>query len=244
VLSPLPETGVALRATEATFAGEILPARLTARHLIFSRACRVRIRSWLSAPGRTNASWPSFRHGIARSMPDRSRGTSRPYAGDVEATEMRGRGVAPPGAPAPQEPRRAVRDAASDGRVPRVRDRARATASTCRWPPTPPANRIGRHQAAASANMRSAPRAQRGNLQNSGAHTTTRPACPPPKNSVRGQVVDLSALIRRESWLDDHPPAPSASTPPVLVWRPSFAGLIASSGSGWPGSGPGGGNPS
>jgi hypothetical protein len=38
-------------------------------------------------------------------MPDRSRRTSRPYAGDVEATGMRGRGVAPPGAPVPQEPR-------------------------------------------------------------------------------------------------------------------------------------------
>jgi len=67
VLSPLPEAGVALRATERTFAGEILLARLTARHLIFPRALR-------------------------------------PYGGDVEATGMRGRGVAPPGAPAPQEP--------------------------------------------------------------------------------------------------------------------------------------------
>src|SRR5439155_27156295 len=30
----------------------------------------------------------------------------------------------------------------------------------------------------------------------------------------------LSALIRRQSRLDDHPPAPPDSTPPVLVRRP------------------------
>src|SRR5216684_7064820 len=34
------------------------------------------------------------------------------------------------------------------------------------------------------------------------------------------QVVDLSALIRRQSEPDDHPPAPSAPTPPVPVRRP------------------------
>src|SRR5258708_5667252 len=34
------------------------------------------------------------------------------------------------------------------------------------------------------------------------------------------QVLDLSALIRRQSEPDDHPPAPSAPTPPVLVRRP------------------------
>ena len=30
----------------------------------------------------------------------------------------------------------------------------------------------------------------------------------PRQNSVRGQMFDLSALIRRRSRLDDHPPAP------------------------------------
>jgi hypothetical protein len=49
---------------------------------------------------------------------------------------------------------------------------APATAGTLRWPPTPPANRIGRSQAAASANINSTPCAQPGNSQNSGAHTT------------------------------------------------------------------------
>src|SRR5467141_4542500 len=34
------------------------------------------------------------------------------------------------------------------------------------------------------------------------------------------QVVDLSALIQRQSEPDDHPPAPSAPTPPVPVRRP------------------------
>src|SRR5216684_3019527 len=34
------------------------------------------------------------------------------------------------------------------------------------------------------------------------------------------QVVDLSALIRRQSEPDDHPPAPPAPTPPVPVRRP------------------------
>ena len=38
-------------------------------------------------------------------------------------------------------------------------------------PPTPPAKRIGLVQPAASANMRSHPAAQRGNVQNSGAQT-------------------------------------------------------------------------
>jgi hypothetical protein len=40
------------------------------------------------------------------------------------------------------------------------------------WPPTPPANRIGRSQPAASANINSTPCAQPGNSKNSGAHTT------------------------------------------------------------------------
>src|SRR5438132_4904165 len=43
------------------------------------------------------------------------------------------------------------------------------------------------------------------------------------QNLGRRQVVDLSALIRRESWLDDHPLAPPASTPPVTLRRPSPA---------------------
>src|SRR6266705_3309121 len=34
------------------------------------------------------------------------------------------------------------------------------------------------------------------------------------------QAVDLSALIQRQSQLDDHPPAPPASTPPVPLLRP------------------------
>src|SRR2546427_4905560 len=40
------------------------------------------------------------------------------------------------------------------------------------------------------------------------------------QNLGRRQVVDLSALIRRESRLDDHPLAPPASTPPVPLRRP------------------------
>src|SRR5882724_6723333 len=40
------------------------------------------------------------------------------------------------------------------------------------------------------------------------------------QNSVRREVVDLPALIRRRSWFDDHPPAPPAPTPPVPVRRP------------------------
>ena len=39
------------------------------------------------------------------------------------------------------------------------------------------------------------------------------------QNSVRREVVDLPALIRRRSWFDDHPPAPAAS-PPALSLRP------------------------
>src|SRR5437016_4455069 len=34
-----------------------------------------------------------------------------------------------------------------------------------------------------------------------------------------GQVIDLSAPIRRQSRLDDHPLAPRASTPPVPLRR-------------------------
>src|SRR5467141_1720424 len=88
------------------------------------------------------------------------------------------------------------------------------------------------------------------------------------QNFAGGQVGEPSALIRRQSQLDDHPPAPPASPPPVpLRWPPSArpgeprlaprarrvqengdppgcAGRIVSSGSGWPGSGPGGGSPS
>src|SRR5207247_7819688 len=40
------------------------------------------------------------------------------------------------------------------------------------------------------------------------------------QNLGRRQVVDLSALIRRESRLDDPPLAPPASTPPVPLRRP------------------------
>src|SRR3989454_2052494 len=43
------------------------------------------------------------------------------------------------------------------------------------------------------------------------------------RNLGRRQVVDLSALIRRESQLDDHPLAPPSSTPPVPLRRPSPA---------------------
>jgi len=43
------------------------------------------------------------------------------------------------------------------------------------------------------------------------------------QNLGRWQVVDLSALIRRESRLDDHPLVPPASTPPVPLRRPSPA---------------------
>src|SRR5437016_5428548 len=43
------------------------------------------------------------------------------------------------------------------------------------------------------------------------------------QNLGRRQVVDLSALIRRESRLDDHPLAPRASTPPVPLRRPPSA---------------------
>src|SRR5216117_2677180 len=40
------------------------------------------------------------------------------------------------------------------------------------------------------------------------------------QNLGRRQVVDLSALIRRESRLDDHPLASRASSPPVPLRRP------------------------
>jgi hypothetical protein len=33
-------------------------------------------------------------------------------------------------------------------------------------------------------------------------------------------VVDLSALIQKQSEPDDHPPAPLASTPPISLRRP------------------------
>jgi hypothetical protein len=49
---------------------------------------------------------------------------------------------------------------------------------------------------------------------------TPPPGCPSPKPRPR-QVVDLSALIRRECRLDDHPLAPPASTPPLPLRRPS-----------------------
>src|SRR6267143_6159392 len=47
-------------------------------------------------------------------------------------------------------------------------------------------------------------------------------ACEPVlrQNFVGGQVGELSALIRRQSQLDDHPPAPFASTPPDPLRRP------------------------
>src|SRR6266852_9728612 len=40
------------------------------------------------------------------------------------------------------------------------------------------------------------------------------------KTPSGGQMFDLSALIRRRSRLDDHPPAPHASPPPVPLRRP------------------------
>src|SRR5712664_3887852 len=40
------------------------------------------------------------------------------------------------------------------------------------------------------------------------------------QNSVRRQVIDLSALIRRRSRLNGHSPAPPASTPPDALRRP------------------------
>src|SRR5438093_13564588 len=40
------------------------------------------------------------------------------------------------------------------------------------------------------------------------------------QNSVRRQVIDLSALIRRRSRLNGHSPAPPASTPPDALRQP------------------------
>src|SRR2546427_140220 len=40
------------------------------------------------------------------------------------------------------------------------------------------------------------------------------------QNFAGGQVGELSALIRRQSQLDDPPPAPPASPPPVPLRRP------------------------
>src|SRR5207245_9840353 len=40
------------------------------------------------------------------------------------------------------------------------------------------------------------------------------------QNVAGGQVGEPSALIRRQSQLDDHPPAPPASPPPVPLRRP------------------------
>src|SRR5207244_7720021 len=40
------------------------------------------------------------------------------------------------------------------------------------------------------------------------------------QNSVRRQVIDLSALIRRRSRLNGHSPAPPASIPPDALWWP------------------------
>src|SRR2546425_12178727 len=40
------------------------------------------------------------------------------------------------------------------------------------------------------------------------------------QNSVRREVVDLPALIRRRSWFDDHPPAPAGSPPALSLRRP------------------------
>src|SRR5437870_13620754 len=40
------------------------------------------------------------------------------------------------------------------------------------------------------------------------------------QNSVRREVVDLPALIRRRSWFDDHPPAPAASPPALSLRQP------------------------
>jgi len=57
-------------------------------------------------------------------------------------------------------------------------------------------------------------------------HTSsTRPPLPPDltvrrQNSVRREVVDLPALIRRRSWFDDHPPAPAASPSALSLRRP------------------------
>src|SRR5437899_11259506 len=48
-------------------------------------------------------------------------------------------------------------------------------------------------------------------------------ACPSPKLHPAAKVVDLSALIRTQSKLDDQPLAPLTSTPPLSLRRPSPA---------------------
>jgi hypothetical protein len=55
-----------------------------------------------------------------------------------------------------------------------------------------------------------------------GVYSRRRPAEPLSfaKTPPGGQLVDLSALFRRESELDDQPPAPPASTPPLPLRRP------------------------
>ena len=47
----------------------------------------------------------------------------------------------------------------------------------------------------------------------------------PRQNSIQRQVIDLSALIRRKSRLDGHPPPPPASTPPGPLRRPPQVAL-------------------
>src|SRR5437773_2903080 len=58
-------------------------------------------------------------------------------------------------------------------------------------------------------------RPRRSGIQTRGALSVLR------QNSVRREVVDLPALIRRRSWFDDHPPAPAASPSALsLRWPP------------------------
>src|SRR5262249_60006093 len=52
---------------------------------------------------------------------------------------------------------------------------------------------------------------------------TTRPLLSLAKTPPVGQVVDLSALVGRESELDDHPPAPPAATSPLSLRQPPAA---------------------
>src|SRR2546428_1925786 len=47
------------------------------------------------------------------------------------------------------------------------------------------------------------------------------------QNSVRHQVIDLAGLIQRRFRLDGHPPAPPASTHPLLFRRPPPAPSFA-----------------